>query len=92
MRNAEHLPYLTELSFQLCSSVLAPPVEDGRILTVAGARLKCRGGVQILTGPVIGKVSATSVRILIETSMEAQVTMFVSLVDEDIPNGRVIAR
>ena len=40
---------------------------------------------------MIGKVTSTTAKILIETSKETSVTMFVSLVDEDVPNGRVVA-
>ena len=65
---------------------------SGPILTIAGARLVCREDVTILTGPVIGLVTPTSARVLIEVSKDVpSLTMFVSLVDEDVPNGRVIA-
>ena len=42
-------------------------------------------------GPVIGKVTSTTALVLLETSKTVDVTMYVSLVDLDVPNGRVIA-
>ena len=40
---------------------------------------------------MIGKVTSTTALVLLETSKTVDVTMFVSLVDLDVPNGRVIA-
>ena len=60
-------------------------------MTVCGARLQCRSTVRVLTGPVIGKVTHDQANVLLEVDKTAGVTMFVSLVDEDIPNGRVVA-
>ncbi|GMH46735.1 hypothetical protein TrRE_jg7088 [Triparma retinervis] len=68
-----------------------PEAKDGRVLTICGARLQCRSDVSILTGPVIGKVTSTTALVLLETSKTVDVTMYVSLVDLDVPNGRVIA-
>ncbi|GMH50847.1 hypothetical protein TL16_g00884 [Triparma laevis f. inornata] len=82
---------LSSISSQHQDFEVWPESTEGRILTIAGARLQCRGGVKVLTGPVIGKVGSTDARVLLEISVEAEITMFVSLVDEDVPNGRVIA-
>ncbi|CAM9578521.1 unnamed protein product, partial [Choristocarpus tenellus] len=60
-------------------------------------RLACNEGVRVLTGPVIGEVTANSVVILLEVEVDpalgssTNVTCFVSLVDDNCPRGRTVS-
>ena len=61
-------------------------------LYLYGATLTCNRDVHVLVGPVIGKVTESSVVVLLEVGAEAEVTCYVSLVDSACPGGRVVAR
>ncbi len=63
----------------------------GPHLTIAGARLTPRPNVTVLTGPIIGKVTSTTAIVLLEVSAMTEVTMHVSLLDLDVPHGRVVS-
>ena len=60
-------------------------------LYLFGATITCNRDVHVLVGPVIGKVTGSSVMVLLEVHREADVTCYVSLVDAACPNGRVVA-
>ena len=59
---------------------------------MCGARLACRGDVRVVTGPVVGRVDASSAIVLLELDVDADVTFALCLVDANCLGGREISR
>ncbi len=62
------------------------------VISLHGTQLQCAPGVQVVTGPVIGRVSADTALVLLEVSVRARVTAVVLVVTLKHPEGRVVSR
>ena len=56
-----------------------------------GAHVRCSRFVGVLSGPCVGAVTETSVRLRLEIDAPAEVTCYVSKKDQDTPKGRLVA-
>jgi hypothetical protein len=63
----------------------------GSELVICGAEVKCKRDINVLTGPVIGRVSEDSAIILLEIDRETDITCHVCIADENCPEGRELA-
>ena len=68
----------------------APPPPP-HTLSLHGATLTCNANVAVVTGPVIGRVTADAAVVLLEVSIPARVTCVVSAVTLKHPQGVVVA-
>ena len=57
-----------------------------------GTHLACRPGVRVLCGPVVGKVTDTSAKVLLEVNASVEVTCYVAIFQDDLPTGRMIMK
>ena len=62
----------------------------GGAVVVSGATLSCDRYTRVLTGPVVGLVTADTARVLLEVDKATEVTCHVCLVDESCPGGRQV--
>ena len=64
---------------------------DGNVI-VCGKRIKCRPGIELMVGPVLGLITQTSARILVETVVPTVMTLDVFLYDQYSTTGRHMQR
>jgi hypothetical protein len=49
---------------------------------ISGKRIQCRSAINLTLGPIVGLVGQTFGRILVETDADAEISLFIYLVDE----------
>lgn len=55
---------------------------------VSAKRIQCRSGVNLAVGPVLGLVSHDSVRVLVETDVDAELTLNLFVMEELVAEAR----
>eukprot|EP01041_Mallomonas_annulata_P004510 gene4510-8965_t len=58
------------------------------VIIISGKRIACRSAVSLIVGPVLGTISQTTVRVMIETDISTTIEFHLFHVDELIPTGR----
>lgn len=57
-----------------------------------GTHLACRPGVRVTCGPVVGRVTETEAKVLVEINSSVEVTCYVAIFDDELPSGRMVKK